>query len=163
MKRLILLTALIGLCLTVLAQTKFYTSEKLSSNQINNICQDKVGYIWVGTEFGLNKYDGYRFTKYLHDKDNPTSVSSNVISFLFVDLYGNLWVGTRQGLDLYDPLNDKFEHVKLEGAKDVPRINDIIQEDDDHLLVGTAGYGLFRLDIKNKTTRQLEGYAFRGI
>ena len=55
MKRLILLTALIGLCLTVLAQTKFYTSEKLSSNQINNICQDKVGYIWVGTEFGLNK------------------------------------------------------------------------------------------------------------
>ena len=75
MKRLILLTALIGLCLTVLAQTKFYTSEKLSSNQINNICQDKVGYIWVGTEFGLNKYDGYRFTKYLHDKDNPTSVS----------------------------------------------------------------------------------------
>ena len=96
-----------------MAQTKFYTSDKLSSNQINNMCQDRVGYIWVGTEFGLNKYDGYRFTKYLHDTDNPTSVSSNVISFLFVDSYGNLWVGTRQGLDLYDPLNDKFEHVKL--------------------------------------------------
>ena len=150
---------LLWACLTVMAQTKFYTSDKLSSNQINNMCQDRVGYIWVGTEFGLNKYDGYRFTKYLHDTDNPTSVSSNVISFLFVDSYGNLWVGTRQGLDLYDPLNDKFEHVKLEGAKDIPRINDIIQEDDDHLLVGTAGYGLFRLDIKNKTTQKVEGYA----
>ena len=159
MKRRTALLALLGMCLTMLAQTQFYTSEKLSSNQINNICQDKVGYIWVGTEFGLNKYDGYRFTKYFHETNNPVSVSSNIISFLFVDSYGNLWVGTRKGLDLYDPLNDKFEHVKLEGAKDTPRINDIIQEDDDHLLVGTAGYGLFRLDIKNKTTQQLEGYA----
>ena len=40
----------------------FFTSDKLSSNQISVICQDTVGYIWVGTEYGLNKYDGYRFT-----------------------------------------------------------------------------------------------------
>ena len=146
-------------CVIVSGQTRFYTSEKLSSNQIANICQDKVGYLWVGTEFGLNKYDGYRFNNYLHDSNNPASLSSNIISSLFVDSDGSLWVGTQKGLDLYDPLNDQFEHIRLEGAKGVPRINDIIQEDDGHLLVGTAGYGLFRLDIRNKTSHVVEGYA----
>ena len=63
------------------AQTQhFYTSDNLSSNQISTICQDQVGYIWIGTEYGLNKYDGYRFANYLYDKDNPASISSNTIS-----------------------------------------------------------------------------------
>ena len=90
------------LCLTSSAQTvHFYTSDKLSSNQITRICQDKVGYIWVGTEYGLNKYDGYRFTNYLHETDDTTSVCSNVISFLFADSKGTVWVGTQKGLDRY--------------------------------------------------------------
>lgn len=158
-RRLIISAMFFLLCVIVSGQTRFYTSEKLSSNQIANICQDKVGYLWVGTEFGLNKYDGYRFNNYLHDSNNPASLSSNIISSLFVDSDGSLWVGTQKGLDLYDPLNDQFEHIRLEGAKGVPRINDIIQEDDGHLLVGTAGYGLFRLDIRNKTSHVVEGYA----
>ena len=54
----------------------FYTSDKLSSNIINNICQDKAGYIWVGTEYGLNKYDGYRFSDAETHVCNPVSVSA---------------------------------------------------------------------------------------
>ena len=159
-KRYILLTLCTLLCLMAISQTQhFYTSEKLSSNQITNICQDKAGYIWIGTEYGLNKYDGYSFTNYLCDKDNPTSISSNTISFLFCDSKGNLWVGTQKGLDWYDEANDQFHHVKMKGAKGVPRVNHIIQEDDDHLLIGTAGYGLFRLDINTQNTQLLQGYA----
>ena len=145
---------------TATAQTQhFYTSVQLSSNQITTICQDEAGYIWIGTEYGLNKYDGYTFTNYLYDKDNPNSVSTNGISFLFKDSKGNLWVGTQKGLDLYDAANDQFIHVKLNGAKGVPRINYIIQEDENHLMIGTAGYGLFRLDIATRQTKQLQGYA----
>ena len=145
---------------TATAQTQhFYTSVQLSSNQITTICQDEAGYIWIGTEYGLNKYDGYTFTNYLYDKDNPNSVSTNGISFLFKDSKGNLWVGTQKGLDLYDAANDQFVHVKLNGAKGVPRINYIIQEDENHLMIGTAGYGLFRLDIATRQTKQLQGYA----
>jgi ligand-binding sensor domain-containing protein len=138
---------------------QFFTSDKLSSNRVLAICQDKTGYIWVGTEYGLNKYDGYRFTSYLHEASKPFSISSNIISFLFSDDDDNLWVGTQMGLDRYNRSNDQFEHVKLEGAKALPRINDMIQEDEDHLLIGTAGYGLYRLNIKTLKSEKLEGYA----
>ena len=160
MKKLFILLIINFTLLTSFAQTQhFYTSAQLSSNQITNICQDQEGYIWIGTEYGLNKYDGYTFTNYLFDKDNPASISSNVIVFLFCDSKGNLWVGTTKGLDLYDNANDQFIHVKMNGAKSVPRVNYIIQEDEGHLLIGTAGYGLFRLDIATKQTHQLQGYA----
>ena len=160
MKRFLTIATLVFVTILTWAQSgHFYTSEKLSSNQITNICQDKVGYIWVGTEYGLNKYDGYRFTNYIHETNDPTALSSNIISNLFVDSYGNLWVGTQKGLDLYDNVNDEFVHIKLEGAKGVPRINDIAQEDENNLLIGTAGYGLFRLDINTHKTEKLEGYA----
>ena len=147
-------------CLISMSQTQqFFTSDKLSSNRVLAICQDKTGYIWVGTEYGLNKYDGYRFTNYLHESANPNSISSNIVSFLFSDSQDNLWVGTQLGLDLYNRDKDQFEHVKLEGAKALPRINDMVQEDEDHLLVGTAGYGLYRLDVKTLKTEKLDGYA----
>ena len=160
MKKSFLLTLCFMSCLITMSQTQqFFTSDKLSSNRVLAICQDKTGYIWVGTEYGLNKYDGYRFTNYLHESAKPYSISSNIISFLFSDADDNLWVGTQLGLDLYNRDNDQFEHVKLEGAKALPRINDIVQEDEDHLLVGTAGYGLYRLDLKTLKTEKLEGYA----
>ena len=160
MKKSFLLTLCLMSCLISMSQTQqFFTSDKLSSNQITGICQDKTGYIWVGTEYGLNKYDGYRFTNYLHETAKPFSIVSNVISFLFCDADDNLWVGTHLGLDRYNRDNDQFEHIKLEGAKALPRINHIIQEDDDHLLVGTAGYGLFRLNTKTLESELMEGYA----
>lgn len=93
MRKLLLLTIWLLQCLIAVGQTQhFFTSDQLSSNQIMNICQDKAGYIWIGTEYGLNKYDGYRFTNYLYDKNNPSSISSNIITFLFNDSKGNLWV-----------------------------------------------------------------------
>ena len=160
MRKLLLLTICFLSGSTASAQTQhFYTSDQLSSNQISTICQDQVGYIWIGTEYGLNKYDGYRFANYLYDKDNPASISSNTISYLFCDSKGNLWVGTQKGLDWYDDANDQFRHIKMNGAKDVPRVNYMVQEDEDHLLIGTAGYGLFRLDINTQNTELLQGYA----
>ena len=160
MKKSFLLTLCFMSCLMGMSQTQqFFTSDRLSSNQVTSICQDKTGYIWVGTEYGLNKYDGYRFTTYLHETAKPYSISSNIISFLFSDAADNLWVGTQMGLDRYQPASDQFEHVKLEGAKAVPRINHIIQEDENHLLIGTAGYGLFRLNTETLVSEKVDGYA----
>ena len=160
MKKSFLLTLCFMFCLITKSQTQqFFTSDKLSSNRVLAICQDKTGYIWVGTEYGLNKYDGYRFTNYLHESAQSYSISSNIVSFLFSDSQDNLWVGTQMGLDLYNRDKDQFEHVRLEGAKALPRINDMVQEDEEHLLVGTAGYGLYRLNIKTLKSEKLEGYA----
>ena len=78
-KRLITLLLTI-VSLQVFPQTgTFLPSERFSSGFINDICQDSYGFIWIATENGLNKFDGYRFTTYLHHPDDSTSVNSNIV------------------------------------------------------------------------------------
>ena len=159
MKRIQLLTIFVIQILLAFSQTQhFYTSDQMSSNQITAICQDKTGYIWVATEYGLNKYDGYRFTNYLHDKDNPASINSNNVVSLFLDSQGSLWAGCGTGICRYNSANDEFERLKFPNNRPA-RVNDILQEDDDHLLVGTAGYGLYRIDLNTMKMDSVYNYA----
>ena len=161
-KKLLLLFYFYFSFLTASAQTQhFYTSDQLSSNQITAICQDKTGYIWVATEYGLNKYDGYRFTNYLHDKDNPASINSNNVVSLFLDSQGSLWIGCGTGICRYNSANDEFERLKFPNNRPA-RVNDILQEDDHHLLVGTAGYGLYRVDLSTMRMDSVHNYAKPG-
>ncbi len=67
---------------------RLFTPDRMSSSLITCICQDRYGYIWMGTEYGLNKFDGYRFTPYLHQRDDTTSITDNEIASLFVDKDG---------------------------------------------------------------------------
>ncbi len=81
----------------------------LSQSVVNCIVQDRRGFMWFGTEDGLNRYDGYEFIVYRPEPDNPASISDRWITVLFKDSKGNLWVGTRQGgLNRYDPATDQF-------------------------------------------------------
>jgi ligand-binding sensor domain-containing protein len=59
--------------------------------------QDHKGFLWIGTQDGLNKYDGYDFKVYKHDPDNPHSLSSSVITAIYEDHSGALWIGTNNG------------------------------------------------------------------
>ena len=95
------LTALFAITISLMVWAdsgELFTSGKLSSSLINCIVQDKYGYIWVGTEYGLSKFDGYRFTNYLHNEEDTTSITDNIISDLLVDKKGNLWIGCAKGL-----------------------------------------------------------------
>ena len=146
-------------CLIVWTQTRhFYTSDRLSSNQITCISQDVAGYIWIGTEYGLNKYDGYRFTNYLNNRLDSASIQSNNIASLLLDHDGQLWVGSGMGLSRYNAAHDNFERIDLPSTRS-PRVNDMIEEDEDHLLIGTAGYGLFRLDTKTLKAEKVDDHA----
>ncbi len=85
----------------------------LSSTTVISIFQDSKGFLWIGTDQGLNKYDGYGFTLYKHDPDNPNSLSDNNIGRLFEDRYGALWIGTvNGGLNKFDRKTEKFAHYK---------------------------------------------------
>ena len=64
----------------------------LSQGNIQGIVQDKNGFMWFGTNDGLNKYDGHRVTVYRHDKKNPYSISGNRVIRLVADLRGFLWI-----------------------------------------------------------------------
>ena len=143
------LTALFAIALSLMVWAdsgELFTSGKLSSSLINCIVQDKYGYIWVGTEYGLSKFDGYRFTNYLHNEEDTTSITDNIISDLLVDKKGNLWIGCAKGLMRYNYETNNFSRLQFpDGRK--PRIYSMVESHRGDILLGTAGYGLY--SVKN--------------
>ena len=85
------------------------TEDGLSSNTIESVIQDKNGFIWLGTENGLNRYDAYQFRTYKNLSQEPHSLSNNYINSLFVDSQKQLWILTANGLNLYKEETDSFE------------------------------------------------------
>ena len=127
------------------AQTSFfYSSDKLSNSVINGICQDQKGYIWIATEYGLNRFDGYRFTPFLNQPGDSTSLCYNVVCCITCDSKNRLWVGTNKGLQRYDDATGTFVTYTFPNGRR-PRVSDIFETSDGRLLIGTAGYGLYTL------------------
>ena len=81
----------------------------LSQNSTVSICQDKYGFMWFGTENGLNRYDGYNITIYKNDPDDSSSITNNYITSTCKDTDGDLWIGTEGGLCKYNYEQDNFE------------------------------------------------------
>jgi ligand-binding sensor domain-containing protein len=84
----------------------------LSENSINAVIEDKKGFMWIATQDGLNKYDGYRFTIYNSNPDDSFSVSHRNAKRLFIDSKNRLWICTSSGVNLYDPTIDGFYSYK---------------------------------------------------
>lgn len=82
----------------------------IADRYINAIIQDETGFIWIGSEDGLTKFDGYSSVVYRHKNNDPNSLADNEIYALCSDNEGALWIGTRNGLSRYDINNDRFEN-----------------------------------------------------
>ncbi len=126
-----------------------YGFGELSSNLTSSISQDKHGFIWAGTEYGLNKFDGTRFVQYLHDVQDSTSISSNNIITLYLDRDKRLWVGCNNGLQYYDENSDKFVRIHFPDQI-APHITDIMHKRDGQIWVATSGWGLFAIQVDRK-------------
>ncbi len=88
---------------------KISLEEGLSQSVVNVILQDRRGYLWFGTQDGLNRYDGFTFKIYKSSPEDPNSISDGWVESLFEDKEGNIWIGTYQGgLNKYDPHTDTF-------------------------------------------------------
>jgi ligand-binding sensor domain-containing protein/signal transduction histidine kinase len=115
------------------------TAEGLSQIRVNNIVQDDLGFMWFGTLYGLNRFDGYTFKVFVHDRDNPNSLGGVNILSLFKDRDGALWIGCEQSLDRFDPKTESFAHFP------VPMVT-YISQDRVGLLWLSTDRGLYRLD-----------------
>ncbi len=123
----------------------------LSSNNVYEIIQDRLGFLWIATDDGLNKFNGYDFKIFRHDPSNKNSLSGNSIWALIEDSKGKIWAGTKNGwLDCYDQVTERFNNWKIES--DITGENTItsIYEDNDHFIwIGTYRNGLYRLNPKS--------------
>ncbi len=128
----------------------FTLEDGLSQSTINTILQDRQGFLWLGTQDGLNRYDGYGFKVYSPELEKPGSISDRWITALVEGQDGSIWIGTRQGgLNRFDPqlgLFTVFQNDPLDPAS--------LSDDDVHALfvdregslwVGTEN-GLDRFD-----------------
>lgn len=70
--------------------------------------------MWFATYDGVNKYDGYTFTVYQHDENDPNSIANDISRIVMTDSKGRVWIGTRDGLSYYDEEKDKFQNFFLE-------------------------------------------------
>ncbi|MGA9294653.1 MAG: two-component regulator propeller domain-containing protein [Ignavibacteriaceae bacterium] len=130
------------------------TDNGLSKASVTCILQDHQGFMWVGTFNGLNRYDGYDFTVYTYNQNNPHSISHNYISSMIEDHEGKLWIGTSDGLNTYDRSKDNFVRFRHNGndSSIIDNQIEVIYEDSkDNLWIGTRNGGLELFDRNSKS------------
>ncbi len=125
----------------------------LSSSAIYSIHQDRTGFLWFGTEDGINRYDGYNFKVYRYQPGKINSLSGYTVNTIFEDSDGILWIGTRDGLNMFDPSTEEFTHFKANpdssGFLSENFITKIFEDSRRNLWIGTKN-GLNIFDRKKK-------------
>jgi ligand-binding sensor domain-containing protein/anti-sigma regulatory factor (Ser/Thr protein kinase) len=128
------------------------TSMTLSNPHVSSILQDSRGFLWVGTEDGLNRFDGYEVTVYRNDADDSTSLLKNVILKIFEDSRGVLWVSTSSGgLHIYNRQQDNFKRLSPYSFDcEVSEFH----EDDTSVWIGGIRHGKAFVNQINKKTNK---------
>jgi ligand-binding sensor domain-containing protein len=124
----------------------FTTSDGLSQSWVTAMTQDTLGFLWIGTEIGLNRFDGDRFKIHTYDPADTTSIRDNSIWSLLCDRKGRLWIGTTVGLERYDFERDIFIHyIDRSHTQRARDIKGILEDREGNVWIATSE-GLGRVD-----------------
>lgn len=140
----------------------YMVEDGLSSNTVRCVLQDKKGFIWIGTEGGLNRFDGLTFRNFLNIAGDTTSLGNNYVYTLLEDSESNLWIGTDHGVSIFNPRSEKFHAFRAKTAAGVAlsgNVQQITLDADSALWFGTQSQGVFRYD---KHKNLLEQFAPNG-
>lgn len=121
-------------------------NDGLSQSTVFSIDQDKRGNMWFATYDGVNKYDGYAFTVYQHQANDPNSIANDIARTVKTDSQGRVWIGTRDGLSLYDEEKDLFRNFYYKKNGKNTQVNGITEFTPGQLLI-TTNEGLLLFSI----------------
>lgn len=162
MKRLVLLLLNLLMPMILFAASNdlcfrhFSVEDGLSSNSVRALMQDKYGFLWIGTDEGLNRYDGTTVKLYrLKDRGANEAISS-----LYSTL-NKIWIGTDEGIYIYDYETEDIMPFVLATSKNIhieTNTNHIVEDKDKNLWFTTVGQGIFKYNI---ITNHLEQYEFK--
>lgn len=158
---------LITVCATAQDKPLYFqqinSNQGLSNNNVNCILQDSRGFMWIGTNDGLNRYDGKQFIVFRHQPASKSSIGGNIISHIVEDKNGFLWIATADGgISRYDYRaaperqfiiyqNDESDKKSIPGNM----INTLLIDDRGILWLGTSGRGVVRFDPRSGVFQQL--------
>jgi len=119
------------------------TRDGLSQSTVTCILQDSKGFMWFGTQTGLNKYDGYSFTVY---HDDPAGLMGSFIFRIIEDRAGKIWIGTDGGLNMFDRVENRFTRYRTDandpGSIGGTEVRALFEDRQGNLWVGSTGGGL---------------------
>lgn len=126
----------------------------LSAEHVNAVVQDAHGYIWFGTQDGLNRFDGHEIEVFENDPEDPTSLSNNFVWALYLDASDDLWVATNKGVNKYNPDIEGFDRNPLGLPADMtPRVRTLVQDSNGVYWLGSVDRGLYAVDSKSSKIR----------
>ena len=129
--------------------TRLFNDKEVISSNYSSFCLDKDGYLWIGTQYGLLRFDGTNFDKYLHDENSETSLSDNRILKILRDKDDRMWIATCEGLNLYEPNTDSFRRITLPTLDLYGYIMDICQISNGDIIFMVSGVGLYIIDFSS--------------
>lgn len=138
---------------------KHQVNNGLSGNTVQCIMQDNQGFMWFGTQDGLNRFDGNNYKIFKNNPDDNHSIGNNFIRSLYQGDDNLIWVGTDQRLFIYNPVNEKFtlfEQRTEEGTAITSAVTAITAEDEMTLWIGTMSQGAFCYHKSTGTLVQFE-------
>jgi signal transduction histidine kinase/ligand-binding sensor domain-containing protein/DNA-binding response OmpR family regulator len=135
-------------------QDRFYTPYNgLSNTSFNSIVQDNDGFLWIATNGGLNRFDGYNFKVYRHNPVDTNTIDIDNVYSVFVDFKGKLWVGTERGLYIYNKKLDNLSRfpVIFNNRPIQIQVTTILEDKYENLWLGTS-LGLVKINPKTKSS-----------
>lgn len=157
-KSFILLVLVLGVSPGIFCQGRIRfehltVEDGLSQNTVHAIMKDSRGFIWFGTNDGLNRFDGYDFRTFLFDQEEPHSLINNRVYTLCEDSASNIWIGTRGGLSMYDRTHDRFINYVHQHNNSSSLAHNFVRtlyhDSEGNLWIGTLGGGLHRFNFGN--------------
>jgi signal transduction histidine kinase/ligand-binding sensor domain-containing protein/DNA-binding response OmpR family regulator len=130
---------------------EFSVNNGLSQYDVTSIVQDSIGYIWIGTYDGLNRYNGFENKVFRHNNNVANSIPGNRVLCLASGPEGNIWIGTEDGgLGVYNIITEKFMHV-VSQHQNLPTSVSAFYFNSKYLIVGTSYGALYSSTIDIKT------------
>lgn len=126
---------------------KFSYNDKLPSNSVIRIYNDKEGYMWFGTKDGLCRFDGYDMKVFRSSALTPGKLSNNEIRCISEDKDQQLWIGTYEGINIINKKNYSIKPLENKYIKK-ELINSIITDSKGYVWIGTSSYGVLRMNSK---------------
>lgn len=122
---------------------------------VHQVAQDETGFVWLATDFGLYRYDGYEVRAYKSDVRNPALLPSNMVISVAADLQGRLWIGTQEGLCRMHLSTGEVGHYLLGGVKK-QRVNSLCVTRSGQVYAGTIR-GLALYDEEGDSLKHITG------
>ncbi|MBN1117443.1 MAG: hypothetical protein JXA77_09580 [Bacteroidales bacterium] len=147
-------------------QFKIYIKQDgLSSNTITSIVQDKNGFIWIGSENGLSRFDGYNFMKFFKSSKDSASICNNHILGMYVDSKGQLWIGTPFGISRYNYSTNSFLNYYYLPDSDITlhSVNRFYESEDGHLYCISTEGQIFRYSESKNNFNLYRSFNFRSV